>query len=225
VCLHCRHAERIAAGERRKKLMLRGTAAAIVVALVAGTTLASASALRGRFASKNDTIVKVVSSTPVPQPSPAATPASAPASAASPQQSGDVTQRPPVAPAVAMVPVIPPGETMLRDSVLAYRTDSAVVVSFDRPMTRTRRPEKFEAFLRATLGQIYGATADSALARMPQGTLASQGDLLNDLPTRGIRSPVSEAWKLAVYPELRPGQDGPLVIRYRVAVSAASDQR
>ncbi len=232
VCLHCRHAERLAAGERRKKLMLRGTAAAIVIGLVCVTTIASAAALRGRFTSKGEAPVKVISTTEGPDklvtpPTSAAptspAPSQPPSATVTPvAQSGGVPQGVPAT--APFSPTIPPGETILRDSVLAFRTDSGVTVSFDRPMTRTRRPDKFEAFLRATLGQIYGAPADSALAHVPGGAIAQQGDLLSELPTRGIRIPVSDAWVIAVYPQLRQGKDGPLVIRYRVSVNAASDQ-
>ena len=76
-------------------------------------------------------------------------------------------------------------------------------------------PEKFERFLRATLPRVYGPAIEPALAAVPFGGLTAQGALLSELPTRGIRVPVGQGWTLDVFPDTRPGQDGPLVIRYR----------
>ena len=92
-----------------------------------------------------------------------------------------------------------------------------VTLSFDAPMLRTRIPVKFEIFLRSTLHQIYGKAIDSTLAAIPDGAIAAQGDLIAELPTRGIHIPVADGWRLDVFPETRPGQDGPLVVRYRAA--------
>jgi hypothetical protein len=118
----------------------------------------------------------------------------------------------------ALAPVIAMGQTTLGDGVVATRTESGVTLAFDTPVTRTRTPEKFERFLRATLPSVYGRDVESALATIPLGALTHQGDLLTELPTRGIRVPVKDAGTLVVYPETRPGQDGPLVIRYRTAL-------
>jgi hypothetical protein len=115
-------------------------------------------------------------------------------------------------------PILPAGESPIGQGVTATRTDSAVVVSFDSPMVRTRRPEKFESLVRATLPAIYGRGADSALAHVPEGGLTRQGDLMRVLPTRGIRIPAGDSWEIRLYPETRTGQDGPLVVRYRVSV-------
>jgi hypothetical protein len=119
-----------------------------------------------------------------------------------------------------MAPTIAMGQTSLPDGVMATRTDSGVTLAFDAPSTRTRIPEKFEHLVRATLPQVYGHAVDGALAKIPAGGLARQGNLVSELPNRGIRVPVNEAWTLAVYPETRPGHDGPLVVRYRTALIA-----
>jgi hypothetical protein len=95
-----------------------------------------------------------------------------------------------------------------------------VTVSFDVPSMRTRVPEKFEHVIRATLPAIYGPAVDSVLARVPAGTMARQGDLMTELPSRGIRIPMNSTWELRVYPETRQGQDGPLVVRYRAVAIA-----
>lgn len=105
----------------------------------------------------------------------------------------------------------------------AIRGDSEVVLSFDLMMVRTRRPEKFEQFVRSTLPAIYGRGIQDALSKIPDGGLASQGALLTELPARGMRIPVTSEWMIRLFPETRPGQDGPLVIRYRVSVVPTGD--
>jgi hypothetical protein len=115
-------------------------------------------------------------------------------------------------------PVVPQGQTNLPDSLLATRADSVITVSFDRTMIRTRNPWKFERLVRSTLPALYGPLADSALARIPEGGLVRQGDLINELPTRGMRIPVVPGWTFTLFPITRPGQDGPLVTQYRVSV-------
>ncbi len=229
VCLHCRHAERRAAGERRKKLLLRGSALAIVVAVAGVTVWMSASVLRGRWGSaKKDgavpaQVVASAASTPAATDTNQVATIAANTPAPVAQEAGTVPPRPVAQQGLSsrppLVPVIAPGESALGENITALRSDSVVMLSFDAPMLRTRRPEKFEAFLRTTLRQVYGAAIDSSLAKIPEGGLAGQGNLLYDLPTRGIHIPVSAAWKLDVYPEIRPGQDGPLVIRYRASLS------
>lgn len=227
VCLHCRHAERIAAGERRKKLMWRGAAGAVVLVVIGVTGAMSATAIRGRLATRNIIGQPVLLASSDSAKDSTASAPTAPVAPVAAQQ-GNAPPTPVATPVPAPVahgraplsPAIPQGETMLADSVLANRVDSTVTLSFDRPMLRTRIPEKFEHFLRVTLTEVYGRAVDSALVKIPEGALAAQGNLLNDLPTRGIHIPVNDGWKLSIYPELRPGQDGPLVVRYHVAVVA-----
>lgn len=217
VCLHCRHAERIAAAERRKKLALRGAALGIVVAVLGTAGLMSASAIRGKIASRGVSEQKpLASSAPA---SDSANGTTVPAI----HQAG--TQAVPVAdsathePRPDVLPKIAMGQTVLGDSVVAVRTDSNVTLMFDKPMTRTRMPDKFERLLRRTLSEVYGSQVETVLSGLPEGALI-QGDLLKELPARGIHVPMSNDWKLSIYPETRPGQDGPLVVRYRVAVVA-----
>jgi hypothetical protein len=116
------------------------------------------------------------------------------------------------------VPIVAQGQTALGVGIVAMRSDSGVTVVFDTDGLRTRRRDKFERLVRTTLPAVYGQRADSLLASMPEGTIAAQGDLLTDLPARGVRLTLRDGWKLALYPETRPGRDGPLVVRYRVAV-------
>jgi hypothetical protein len=90
-----------------------------------------------------------------------------------------------------VAPIVPAGESSLIDGVTVSRADSIVTVSFDTPMIRTRIPEKFERFVRSTLPLIYGAGVDSALATIPMGEIAGQGNLFTELPARGLRIPLA----------------------------------
>jgi len=126
------------------------------------------------------------------------------------------------APPAPFTPTILRGKTMLADSVVAIRSDSDIVVKFDRMTLRTRRPNKFEQLVRTTLESVYGAPAAEVIRKLPNGAIASQGDLINELPTRGISIPVDSAWVIRLFPETRMGKDGPIVIRYRVRLAPAT---
>jgi hypothetical protein len=255
VCVHCRHEARIAARERRRRLLLRACAGAIVVATFLAVGVLSATALRsraGRDSSRTRGVEHAAGSvqpiTPAPtQPDSVAQQGAAPPAAsvatqaaasglpaAATQPSGGPTTAAPTSattpattsaptkgPTPPFGPVIDQGESPIAPGVYAIRTDSAVSVFFDNPERRTRVPEKFEAFVRETLPKIFGSAADSALAKLPVGAMASQGNLLTDLPIRGVRIPVNASWVLTVYPSTRPGRDGPLIIRYQAAVMRA----
>jgi hypothetical protein len=208
----------MAASERRKKLLLRGAALAIVIAVI-GVGVSNAAAWR-RAARDDGSPDTLTLRTAVPQSGANAT---ATLAAAAPAVIDTEKAPPAVTPGTAtaisaLAPIIALGETALGNGVTATRGDSGVVVFFDTPELRTRIPEKFERFLRATLPRIYGPSIEPFLAGVPSGKLAGQGELLYGLPTRGIQVPVQPGWRLDIYPETRPGRDGPLVIRYRAKV-------
>ena len=121
------------------------------------------------------------------------------------------------------LPIVPVGASTLRDGPTVVRADSVVTLSFDIPLIRTRIPAKFEHLVRTTLPAIYGRGVDTVLSKIAEGDIARQGDLLSELPKRGVRIPVNAAWMIALFPETRPGQDGPLVVRYRVSVVARAE--
>ncbi len=215
-------------------MVLRGTSALALVSTVGTMGLVGRFAVNGhslfprmRVATAAVTEAGGEPSTAKPTPAPstvASQPAPAPA-----QQVAALSAAPAIAPttnaikpsssvAVPVVPVVPQGQTALADSLLATRADSVVTVWFDRTMVRTRNPVKFERLVRTTLPAVYGAIADSALKHIPEGALAQQGDLINDLPTRGLHIPVAPGWEFALFPITRPGHDGPLVTQYRVSV-------
>jgi len=138
----------------------------------------------------------------------------------------DAGQLPPLVPVARVAaptapplrPIVAQGATHLRDSVVAIRRGDSVTVHFDIARVRTRRPDKFERIVRSTLPAVYGPIADSVLMRIPSGELTRAGDLLTDLPVRGLRFALGGGWALALWPATRPGQDGPLVVRYRAVV-------
>lgn len=116
-------------------------------------------------------------------------------------------------------PVLEEGVTTLRGGIEAVRHGDTVVVSFDLPAKRTRRADRFEQLVRATLPAIYGAFADSLLASHRSRLVTDAAVLVNDLPKRGLDIGSPGAWHLIVWPETRPGRDGPLVVRYRATLS------
>jgi len=228
VCLHCRQEARVAAADRRKKLLLRGTALGIVIAVI-GLAMSGALSLRDRVNARQvaaaDSARQAAAAVPPQQPDsvipqgqlPAAattipTTSAAPAAAPAPVAAVPEHRDAPLQPTVRV------GETPLGAGATATRGDSGVIVAFDTPELRTRLPEKFERYLRATLPQVYGARVDTILVSIPAGKLTAQGNLLYDLPMRGIQIPLQSGWRLDVFPAIRPGRDGPLVVRYRASV-------
>jgi hypothetical protein len=117
-----------------------------------------------------------------------------------------------------MGPLLPQGRTEMPDSLFATRTGDTVVVHFDTSPARTRRADKFERIVRQTLGTVYGAVADTLLATVPEGRLASPNELVTTLPSRGIHLATPSGRAVVVWPETRPGRDGPLVVAYRTIV-------
>lgn len=234
--MRCRHAARAEARLRLKRLFLRGSAVGVVVATFIAAGLVGATAIRAKVDDAAASRAAKAS-----DPSNAAQPAaSAPSSPVAPapstgkQAAGSVAHGPAIAAPVPhtatatrgtapIAPVLPMGSSDLPDGVTAMRGDSDVIVSFDLTMVRTRRADKFEQFVRNSLPVIYGRGVKDLLARIPYGGLASQGELLTELPRRGMRIPVTGEWMIRLFPETRPGQDGPLVIRYRVAVVPTGD--
>ena len=191
VCLRCLRDERVAARARLRRVASISVAIAIAaVAALVGVTVVS----RTGWTDAKKEAAKA--SPPPPTTSAVEMPLS----------------RPPFA------PIIAEGLTALRDGVVAERAGDTVTVRFDSMGERTRRPEKFEALLRSTLPSIYGDAVRSALATLPHGSVASAGDLVSELPRRGLTIPIREGWTLRIVPGTRSGDDGPLVISYRTTL-------
>lgn len=102
------------------------------------------------------------------------------------------------------------------DGLYAVREGDLVRVHFDTDLGRTRRPAKFEQIVRATLPAIFGAAGDSLLRQVPGGRIASSGDLIVELPERGVELRHIDGRAVKVWPETRSGRDGPIVVSYRV---------
>jgi hypothetical protein len=244
VCLLCRAEARIAARERRTQLFVRSVSATILLAALGAAGTVGLNAYRGRTDAPRiardimSALPAAASAAPdslsaAPAPTEVAAGPSAPGtatdsqsvqvvahSATAPATPAAATTAPtaPVAPKAPIAPLLAEGKTVLPNGMVATRSDSVVTLAFDNPSSRTRQPEKFEQLLRTTLPKVYGPAIDSVLSKVPAGELMKDGNLVSDLPTRGIHVPVRDAWSLAVYPETRPGHDGPLVVRYRVSV-------
>ena len=125
------------------------------------------------------------------------------------------------APVVTLEPKIAEGRRELAESVFAVREGQQVTVHFDTELLRTRYDWKFERVVRSTLPMVFGSAVRAALDSIPEGLLAAGGDLLTELPTRGIDLQIGEGQTLRVYPVTRPGQDGPLVVAYRASTSSS----
>lgn len=232
MCLLCRQEARVAAADRRKKLLLRGTALAIVIAVI-GLGMSGALSLRDRVNARQEAAADsarqaaaAVAVVPPQQPESIVPQGQLPAAATSVPTTSAAPAPVVPAPAAAvpehrdapLQPTVRVGETPLGAGATATRGDSGVIVTFDTPELRTRLPEKFERYVRATLPQVYGPRVDTILAAIPAGKLTAQGDLLYELPVRGIQIPLQSGWRLDVFPDIRPGRDGPLVVRYRASV-------
>jgi hypothetical protein len=118
-----------------------------------------------------------------------------------------------------LTPIVAEGRTALRDGLVAVRTGDTVTVHFDTPLLRTRQPQKFEQLVRATLPAIYGAAVESVLATVAAGDLIRGVDPGVAPLTHGVYLPLAAGWSLALWPETRPGRDGPLIVTYRTALT------
>ena len=152
-----------------------------------------------------------VSATPV-----GATPVSTAPASTPPVRSSST---PATAPLHAMTLKVPLGRSGLRDSMYVERDADSAVVHFDTEMGRTRRRDKFETTVRATLPILYGPAVDSMLTALPEGAVTGNRDLVSEVAVHGVRLPVPSGGTLELWPVTRPGRDGLLVVGYRVRVT------
>ncbi len=222
VCLRCRKEHRIATRERRRRALFATAAIALGIATIGAAGAAGMLDSELRAAGFSIPVASVPSE-PLASPSASeTTPVVAPAPIAFvPPESTVVSVASVTIPPVAELAVtIAEGRTTLRDGIVAVRSGDEITVHFDTPLARTRRPEKFEGVLRATLPQIYGARVDSTLMAIPAGTLVPPHGLTTDLPTQGLYVPVLGGATLRIWPETRPGEQGRLIVRYRVLAAS-----
>lgn len=220
VCLRCRKENRVATRDRRRRALFATAAIALGVATIgaAGAAGMLDSELRAAGFTLPAAPVPSTPSASEPQSAPEIVPDTAPVVSVSSEDTVVSVASVTTPPVPELAPTIGEGRTPLRDGIVAQRSGDEITVHFDTPLARTRRPEKFEGVLRATLPQIFGASVDSALVAMPVGTLVPPHGLTTDLPTQGLYVPVPGGSTLRIWPETRPGEDGPLVVRYRVLV-------
>jgi hypothetical protein len=114
----------------------------------------------------------------------------------------------------AVIPRIAEGRKDLGDGVFAERNGDEVIVNFDTETLRTRFDWKFEGIVRTTLPQVYGQEVGTALDSIPTGKFV-YGDVLTQLPTRGVALSLPRSRTLRVWPITRPGRDGPIIVAYR----------
>lgn len=220
VCFHCRASAR--AATRRRVHRAAGIGAAVIASLAA-VGAAGAAVLGHSPAQAITTVARLVtegegsvtSGAPLPEVATAA-----PLPVAAHPAPTTTARQPEASPSLlAVAPKLAQGRTELGEGVHAERAGDTVDVHFDTPNARTRRRDKFERIVRATLPAIYGDPAVQALGGVPSGALLENGDLITELPHRGVRIPMATGAALSVWPATRPGRDGPLVVSYRVAVS------
>ena len=211
ICLRCRQEQRDAARAQQQRLLAIGGVAFMGLL---GLYIMGASAANAWNASQDTALVPVRASV-----------IASSVSGADVKQQGAATPvavAAPMPPAVLQPPfspIVPEGRSNLPDSLIAERGGDSVIVDFDTPATRTRRRDKFESVVRRTRPMVYGAHIDSVLRTIPEGDIAGGTDLLHELPQRGVHLRVGQGWTLDLWPETRPGQDGPLVVSYRARVT------
>jgi hypothetical protein len=225
-CLYCRREARLAARARHNRVFAITGSIALGLAVVAMAGVSGMAAFTGWrppawirntasavmiVQSKGPSAAHLMLVSPDAQ---AETPRPAPVASVSPSMLAPA----PHAVVPPLQPIVGQGTTLLADSLVAVRSGDSVTLHFDTPGARTRRPEKFEQIVRSTLPAIYGPSVSSLLARIPIGRLAQAGDLLTDLPNRGLRLSLGAGWILGVWRGTRTGHDGPLVVTYRTLV-------
>jgi hypothetical protein len=124
----------------------------------------------------------------------------------------------PYEPGVSL-PLVGEGRTELGDGLFAVREGKSVTVHFDVPQARTRRRDKFDRIVRATLPRIYGPVAQATLDRIPEGEIVTAGTLPSELQESGLRIRLTDGPTLELWPEIRDARGGALVVGYRTEVA------
>lgn len=206
VCLYCRADERAAVRQRRQRQLARLGVYGGGAALVAVAALAVFTTVRGDGV-EVDTAVAVADAREAQ-------------ADFSPEQAG--AARPIARAIVNWEPAVPHGRTGLDAGMFAERTGDTVTVHFDTRDARTRRSDKFENVVRATLPVVLGEPARIALGRIPSGSLVAPGRLVESVGATPLQLPVGDGRVITLAPGSRMGQDGPLVVSYRAVVDAAT---
>ena len=218
VCLHCRRAAQEASNARLTRIGIRAGGVALVLAVIAGIVTG------GGGAPEQTASLAAIDTEPAPQMLDTAI-AAPPSSksglvrTAAALPAPKPAARAPEGKRTPLPALVAPGRTEVGDGLYIERAGETVTVHFDTPETRTRRRDKFERVVRRTLPEIYGSAAEALLSSIPEGTLVEPVDLVTEVAERGVKLDAGDGWKVSLWPETRPGQDGPLVVSYRVAVT------
>ena len=230
-CLYCRQEARVAARHRRNRMMAKVGLMTLAGGILAGLAVSALIAVVPRSRSNDAVSVsepvqlsakasqraakaeRVAKDTKVEH----AVKAPPPAIVAAPRDTAATPLELAAAPReISATPVIAEGRTEFGEGVFAERTGAEVTVHFDTDDLRTRFEEKFERILRSTLPRVFGSQLRPALDAIPDGSLV-RGDLLHELPTKGITLPLGQGRTLTVWPVTREGRDGPIVDAYRAS--------
>ena len=208
VCLHCRREARESSHARIRQTTLRVAVAAACVGVGVAVLSRGTSALPWQ----RPQLATVAAA-------PAAAVRAATHGVAAPLAADAPAPAPPAADA-RFAPRAAEGRTALRTAgMYATRAGDVVTVTFDGVMSRTRRADKFERIVRATLPEVYGDAGAVVLAAVKPGALVTPAALTAELPQRGLRLAHPDGGALTLWPETRPGRDGPLVVAYRVTAT------
>lgn len=195
VCLYCLQDARSAARRRRNRVLARTGLATMGVVAVVALGIGGYASLAPNAGSRSRSVDEAVTRTVERSSAPSVTP--------------QASERP-------ATPAIPEGRRELGDGMVAERIGDTVTVHFDTELLRTRYDWKFEGIVRGTLPLMFGDLARMALDSIPHGELLDGANLLGTLPVAGLAIPVAgEAGSVRVWPIVRPGRDGPLVVGYR----------
>jgi hypothetical protein len=231
VCLHCRRAAQEAQRARWIRLGMRVGSVALVVGIGAGIIAGRGSEIQesaeAALSVDSSTGIQQLAAAELPAPKTVSPPPARPERKAERPKPEQPAAEPPTKASTAAVenadvplePLVAPGRTEVGDGLYIERLGQTVTVHFDTPETRTRRRDKFERVVRRTLPEIYGSAAEALLSSIPQGSLVEPVDLVTEIAERGVKLDAGDGWKVSLWPETRPGTDGPLVVSYRVAVT------
>ncbi|HET7623287.1 MAG TPA: hypothetical protein VFK39_15380 [Gemmatimonadaceae bacterium] len=223
ICLRCRHEERVARRRRALSTSLRVSAVVLALATMGAIASSGAEALQGRqlFAMRTaqpEAAPVAARSDDISHPAPANSSGAAVADSAPAIAAPLATAPSPTEPSVT-TPIVAEGRTELGEGLFAVRDGRSVVVNFDVPQARTRRRDKFDRIVRATLPRVYGPAAQATLDEIPQGEIVKPGTLPADLEKSGLRIPLGDSASISLWPELRDARGGPLVVGYRAEVA------
>lgn len=225
VCLHCRRAEMDMARAKVARVGIRAGAGSLVVAIAVALVVSGSDELRDSTNPETSNPPSVETARREAASSPQNSPATSEPDAAGGSTSL-MAAEPPAPPSTKsasrpLAPLVAPGRTEVGDGLYIERAGETVTVHFDTPTTRTRRRDKFESVVRRTLPEVYGSAAEAILSSIPEGTLVDPTIMVTDIAERGrgVRLDSGDGWKFSLWPETRQGEDGPLVVSYRVAVT------